>query len=440
MAKPLVYVLVINWNGRAHLEACFESLLAGTYENARFLLLDNGSSDESIAYVRDTFGSDPRVEIVDLNANLGWSRGNNVGLQMAIDAGADYAFLLNNDTWTAPDALSTLVDCAEHDRSIGALAPKMRMFDAPTILNSLGLVCSVIGNTWDLGIGRLDQSKWDVSRDVIGFCGGAALLRASVLGTTGLLPTNYDIYLDDLELSLRIWKHGFRIQNCPDASVRHKFSATMGRDDQRRRKYFLNTRNRLRVLFRHFPASHRTQIAKALVLGETKALGRSVLDRSPWITRAHAKAWYEVARELRAIRAARQADPAEYETRIWDLIDKQHLYFPGIELPVDGWYQPVSHYGQSVRPMSQRAELRVESGSIRVRHVNPYPALGESHVVVTQDGASIADLRSMGADETLLHVHPGALGFQAKRIFDADDTGECIDIGGWLRVEPGGAS
>ena len=435
MADPLVYVLVINWNGREHLDACFESLLAGTYANARFLLLDNGSTDDSIAYVRDTFGSDTRVDIVELKENLGWSRGNNVGLQRALDAGADYAFLLNNDTWTAPNALATLIEQAEDDRGLGALAPKMRIFDTPEILNSLGLECSIIGNTWDLGIGRLDGAKWNAAREVIGFCGGAALVRAETLRKTGLLPTNYDIYLDDLELSLRMWKHGCGIRSCPEATVHHKFSATMGRDEQRRRKYFLTTRNRLRVVLRHFPASHRAQIASAVMYGEGKALGRALLDGAPWMLRSHAQAWYEVLRELGETRAARRIDPRGYEERVWDLIDKEHLFFGGTELPVEGWYRPVTHEGRSVRPMSRYAQLSVQNDGIRVHHLNRYPALGESHIVVKQQGDSIGELRTRDTGQSELRVTPGVVEFHAQRIFDADDTGERIDIGGWLRVD-----
>lgn len=435
MEHPLVYVLVINWNGMEHLQACFESLLAGTYDNARFLLLDNGSTDDSIVYVRDTFGSDSRVEVVELNENLGWSRGNNVGLQRALDDDAAYAFLLNNDTWTAPDAIATMVAQAESDSDVGAVAPKMRIFDSPEILNSLGLECSVIGNTWDLGIGRLDQAKWDTARDVIGFCGGAALIRVAALRKTGLFPTNYDIYLDDLELSLRLWKHGYTVRNCPAANVRHKFSATMGRGEQRRRKYFLNTRNRLRVVFRHFPAEHRHRIALAVARGEVKALGRSVLDRSPWMAQAHAQAWFELIRELPAMRAARRADPRDHERRIWDLIDKETLYFRGTELPVDGWYQPVSHRGQSLRPISQWARVNVQRGAITVHHANLHPALGETCVRIVQHGVTVDELRTLDVAERVIAVSPGTVEFHGLRVFDADDTGRPIDICGWLRVE-----
>src|SRR5690554_139516 len=97
MNKPLVYVVIINWNGREHLDVCFTTLLASDYPNVRFLLLDNASTDGSVAYVRERFGHDDRVCWLACKENYGWSGGNNLGIQAALEAGAAYVFLLNND-------------------------------------------------------------------------------------------------------------------------------------------------------------------------------------------------------------------------------------------------------------------------------------------------------------------------------------------------------
>src|SRR5690606_18894249 len=138
MTAPLVYVLIINWNGMEHVEACFTSLFASTYANVKFLLIDNASTDGSLAYVREHF-KDPRLEILALPENLGWSGGNNAGIRYAQARDAEFLFLLNNDTWTAADCLERLVDQALGDETIGLLAPKMVLYDTPCVLNSLGL-------------------------------------------------------------------------------------------------------------------------------------------------------------------------------------------------------------------------------------------------------------------------------------------------------------
>src|SRR5690349_4547808 len=138
MGQPLVHILVINWNGAQHLDECFRSLVSIPYQNVRFILIDNASTDGSAAFVKQKFGHDPRVEFVLLDKNEGWSGGNNVGMRRALDLGADYVLLLNNDTRVAPDLVQKLVALATSEPTAGALAPKLLMFNEPRIINSIG--------------------------------------------------------------------------------------------------------------------------------------------------------------------------------------------------------------------------------------------------------------------------------------------------------------
>ncbi len=436
VSKPLVYVLIINWNGLEHLRECFDSLLLTTYPNARFILIDNASSDGSVAFVRETYAHDERVSIIECERNLGWSEGNNVGLRAALEAGADYAFLLNNDTATAADALDVLVDMAESHPHAAALAPRMVMFHEPSILNSAGLECSIIGSCWDRGLGRLDGPKWHETRQVIGVCGGAFFLRCSVLNTTGLLP-DFGIYLDDLDLCLSMWNAGFEILTCPQAMVRHKYSATMGQGCQAQRKYFLNTRNRFRVVMRNFPRDRWIEVAKALAQGEAKALGRGALDGDWWKWKVHLASWVASARywpEARRIRSERRPTSSR-ECRFWPLIRKEPLFHRGVEFPERGWYRPREVAGETLQPISRRAWLEAPGGALRVIHGNCYPHLGETRIRVQVNGTLITVLRACRNESVTLDVPKGRVEFESERIFDADETGETVDIGGWLRVD-----
>jgi len=437
MALPLVHVLVVNWNGREHLEACFDTLLAGSYGNARFVLIDNGSEDDSVAFVRERYGADARVEVVVCPKNLGWSGGNNVGIERALAAGADYVLLLNNDTAVAADVIEKLVDAAEHDPAVGALAPKMVLFDDPAILNSVGLACSVIGASWDIGIGRLDGVRWNDPQPVIGVCGGACLLRTAVLRKTGLLPSDFGIYLDDLDLCLRIWNAGYEVRSCPQAVVRHKFGATMDQGKRARKKYYLNTRNRMYVVLRNFPASKSLEVAAAFGVGECRAIGRALLDGAGWRARAHVRAWLAAAAYVPRAVAARRRHRRDglVGGRFWRLVRRDRLFFQGAEFPADGWYAARDVAGTRVRPMSARAHVQVEAGELRVTTVNCYPRLGAVAVDVSQDGRPIARLETQDRAEQVLTVSAGLLQFAAARIFDADDTGERMDIGGWIGIE-----
>ena len=437
MPEPLVHVLIINWNGREHLRECFETLLESTYENARFVLVDNGSTDGSVEFVKDSYGPDPRVGVIECGQNLGWSGGNNVGIERAIAAGADYVFLLNNDTATEPDAIEKLVEMAESQPETGALAPKMLLFDAPYLLNSLGIECSIIGCGWDRGLGRIDGPKWNTPGPVIGACGGACLLRAETLRKTGLLPADYGIYLDDLELCMRIWNAGYEVWTCPGARVRHKFSATMGQGPLARRKYYLNTRNRMRLVMRNFPRSRTANWKAALVHGECKAIGRAALNGEYWKVVAHVRAWLSGAAYLFRAMAARREyrERGIARCRFWPLIRQDMLFFPGIELPADGWYPPQPVEGVDYRPISVRASLKTEGGRLRVRHMNCYPAMGETDIEVRQQGSAVARLNALDRSETIVDVASGTLEFISHRVFDADDSGGNADFGGWVAIE-----
>ncbi|MFO7976821.1 MAG: glycosyltransferase family 2 protein [Candidatus Hydrogenedentota bacterium] len=430
MPEPLVYVLIINWNGREHLADCFDSLLAGTYRHCRFVLIDNNSDDDSIAFIAQNY-DDPRVEILALPENMGWSGGNNRGIERSLGAGADYVFLLNNDTATAPDAIERLVAVAESKPECGALAPKMVLFDTPYLLNSVGIECSIIGSSWDIGVGRIDGPKWAAPRKVLGVCGGAMFIRSKALREAGLLP-DFQIYLDDLDLCLRIWNAGYTIWNCPEAVVRHKFSATMGEGKRLRQKYYLNTRNRMRLVLRNFPSSKMHWILPKMVLGEAKSIGRGILDGEYWKLWAHTKAWGASLAYLPEARRARKQFGAS--ARFWDQIRHDRLFFPGVELPENGWYPERMVNGERLRPISKTATMDWEGGELRITLVNCYPSMGVAEVEVFAGGQVIQQLVTTDRLQKSVTAPEGEIEFRAKRIFDADETGELCDFGGWLRI------
>ena len=437
MSEPLLHVLIINWNGREHLRACFSSLLKNDCGNVEYVLVDNGSEDDSVGFVRETYGSDPRVAVLELERNRGWSGGNNAGIVRALDAGAKYIFLLNNDTWTAPDALRLLVERAEEDPELGALAPKMVMYNNPAIVNSIGLECTLTGASWDRGIGRLDGPAWDAVAAVAGVCGGAFLLRAEAVRRAGLLPEEFTIYLDDLDLCLRIWDAGYRVETCPCAVVRHKFSATLGSGPAARRKYYLNTRNRIWLILRNYPASKLPLTMTVYVIGELRAVGRALLDGEPWRAWAHLRArvaaWLYLPRAF-SERARRRRAGLE-SGRFWPYVRTDRMFCPRIEFPERGWYPERRIQGRWLRPMSRHAFEDIAGGGLRILHANPYPRLGLTEIRVTHEGSQVALLSTRDLSDTVLRLPAGRLEFEALRIFDADSTGETADFGGWIALE-----
>ena len=437
MNTPQVHVIVINWNGLEHLAVCLDSVLAQTYANIRVILVDNASGDESVVFARARHGHDPRFETLCLPRNLGWSGGNNAAMQRALDAGADYVFLLNNDTWTAPDAVEKMVTMAESLPEAGAIAPKMLLFDYPSVINSIGLEASLAGAAWDRAVGRLDGPAWNTPTQVIGVCGGACFLRVAALRKTGLLPEDFEIYLDDLDLCLRIWNAGYSIWTCPEAVVRHKFSATLGQGTRARGKYYLNTRNRFRIILRNYPARHALSIASALFVAEGRAVGRALLDGEAWRVACHVRAW--IAGDLYLPRAVaermRRRRAGLSGCRFWHLVRREPLFCRGFRLPEAGWYPARTVQGKPVHPISVRADFNFPGGRLRVRHANCYPRLGATEVRVQVVGNPVATLSTSDMEETILDLPPGRLTFESNHIYFAEDTGEIMDIGGWIGLE-----
>lgn len=439
---PRVHALVINWNGIDHLEACLDSLLQSTWPTLRVLLIDNLSTDRSLSFARERYGHDPRFEILQCGANLGWSRANNLGIQKALTEGADYIFLLNNDTWTEPRAIEHLVAASEQDPMLGALAPKMLLFDQPDIINSTGLLCSIIGAAWDAGIGRIDLPERDTPQSRVGVCGGAMWLRAAALQHSGLLPDDFEIYLDDLDLCLRILKSGYAIRSCPQAIVRHKFSATFGEGARARRKYYLNTRNRFWLLLRHFPAAHARVILPALLHGELKALGSALRERAWWRIPSHARAWIAALAYLPQARRERTVPRKRGPEAFWPLLLHTPLFCPRLILPENGWYAPVQHQNHTYHPIARHARCDVPAAVVRAACIAPQHAHARAEISITQDGHELARITSEDPQPRQFECAAGTLEFHAHRIFPLEETGCAHDTGGWIAytVRPHGTA
>ncbi|RME45924.1 MAG: glycosyltransferase family 2 protein, partial [Chloroflexi bacterium] len=128
---PSVYFIVLNWNQPKMTAECLDSLARQDYPNYRVVVVDNGSTDGSAAILRRRY---PWAEIVEISQNIGYSEGNNVGIEYALEQGADYLFLLNNDTEVDPHMLGRLVEVAEAQTEAGMVGPTMYYVDPPDMI------------------------------------------------------------------------------------------------------------------------------------------------------------------------------------------------------------------------------------------------------------------------------------------------------------------
>ena len=244
--NPETSVIVINMNGLQFLEACFSTLGRQTYADFETLLVDNGSTDGSIEFVKENF---PHVIIMALGRNLGFGGGNNKGI---LAARGKYIVLLNNDTEVEPNWLAELVHGITSDPKVGMCASKLVFADNPGIVDSAGDEIAWFGQTFTYRYYPAEHPDVIRPRRCFSACAGAALYRRDVLDEIGLFDEIYSpIYYEDVDLGFRAQLRGHECLYCPSAVVRHKVSATMKRNNER--YVFLNQRNVEYLLLINYP-------------------------------------------------------------------------------------------------------------------------------------------------------------------------------------------
>ncbi len=246
MTFPQVAVVVLNWNGGQDTLDCLASLRQMDYPCFDVLVVDNSSTDGSIAAIRQSF---PEMSLIETGDNLGFTGGNNVGMRHTLDRGADYVLLLNHDTEVAPDSLTCLVEAVEADPKVGIAGPLIYYYDRPEVIWSAGgVIDQHRGQARMVGLGELDSGQHDSKPCEVDFVSGCALLvRRSVLEQVGLLDERFFAYYEEAEWCVRVRRAGYHIVHVPRAKVWHKISP--GRRAASPIVHYYMTRNRL--LFLH---------------------------------------------------------------------------------------------------------------------------------------------------------------------------------------------
>jgi GT2 family glycosyltransferase len=243
--QPSVSIIVLSYNGREDTLACLRSLDHLMYPNVEVVVVDNASADGSVEAIRSAY---PQTTIIETGANLGFTGGNNVGIKYALEHGADYIMLLNNDTIVAPDMLNLMVEVMEGDSSIGVTGPTIYYYNAPDLIWSAGgKIDWSQGTTSMIGLNEEDKSQFGVSPRAVDFVTGCAMLvKREVWERAGLLDDQFFMYYEETEWCVRANRAGYKIMYIPSAMMWHKISI-----DERAaspRTYYYMTRNRLLFL------------------------------------------------------------------------------------------------------------------------------------------------------------------------------------------------
>lgn len=242
---PRVCIVVLNWNDSDETLCCLESLRGLDYPTFEVVVVDNGSTDDSVATIRRRY---PEVTVLEAGRNLGFTGGNNLGLRWALERGADYGLLLNNDTDLSATFLTQIVEAAEADPRVGIASPLILYHSQPdTIWSAGGAIDWRRGSATMIGLDEPDRGQYGQSPYDVDFVTGCAfLVKADVMRQLGLLDDRFFIYYEDTEWCVRAVRAGYRTVVVPQARIWHKISPVAREASPR--VHYLMTRNRLLFL------------------------------------------------------------------------------------------------------------------------------------------------------------------------------------------------
>jgi GT2 family glycosyltransferase len=249
-SNPLVSIVVLNYNGKQHLEACLDSLLRTDYPNFEIILVDNGSTDGSVEFVAKNY---PTVKIVRLNRNFYTAGGYMAGVLVAR---GKYVAILNNDVEVDKDWLRFLVKALEKSPWVVAADAKYKDFYQRNRFDNsaaAGRWIDFFGNNYTRGVGELDVGQYDKPAYIMGVL---TFFKRDVLLKLGGFDISYIFGYEDIDIGWRIYLAGYKILYIPQAVIYHKSGASTknGQNAQRPRPefFYLNKRNRLITLMKNY--------------------------------------------------------------------------------------------------------------------------------------------------------------------------------------------
>jgi GT2 family glycosyltransferase len=292
-----VAAIVVTYRAPGLTIACVESLLASVRETPHVIIVDNSSGDESVEQFRARFADDDRVTIHARNLNDGYTGGNNAGVALARQSGAQYAFILNNDTLVDADCLRLLVDAAESDGAVTLVTPRIFFGEPDDRLWFGGGKFSLWrGRPIHVGYRGLAGDGWTDARNLDYASGCALLVRLNRMGDP-IFDDSLFTYAEDVDLSMRVRRAGGRIRYVPNAVMWHFEGSGHRRGGSQSLRFYLNIRNLLRVNARHARWYHWITLGPSLavdVIGRYAAV--AIRDRDwPALAAVFRGAWDSVA-------------------------------------------------------------------------------------------------------------------------------------------------
>ncbi len=243
--SPAIEIVIPNWNGKELLAECLLSLKKQTSREFSVTVVDNGSEDGSVEFLRDHY---PDVKLIAFDQNTGFSVAVNAGIQ---NSTSDWIFLLNNDIEVAEGCISELYSAKEKYPGYDSFAVRMMSYNQRNVFDGAGDAVLRGGVGYRVGTLEEDQGQYDMDRDVFGACAGAALYSKSFFSETGCFDEDFFAYLEDVDLNMRAVWAGLKCRYVAGAVVYHIGSASTG-SKINRMTIRLSTKNNLNVLVKNY--------------------------------------------------------------------------------------------------------------------------------------------------------------------------------------------
>jgi len=294
--QDLISVVVVTYNGAAHVLDCFGGLARQTDTNVEIIAVDNASADGTADLIRSRF---PQVSLHVLKRNRHYSGGVNYGLARARGR---YILVLNQDSEPDPDCLARLRRRAREADDIGAVVPMMKFFHLRGFVNGIGNQIRNHGWGTDNYIGYIDVGQFRDLKEVPSACFGAVFLSRKALDAVGPLDERYGSFYEDVDWSFRCWMGGFRIVPEPKAVVYHKFGGSY----LPRPKLMFAARNRQRLALKLFQGRLRLGVIKRYLKEDVRNFFGLMKRKDIGLASAYPQAYLSLAAGLPWTLAARR--------------------------------------------------------------------------------------------------------------------------------------
>jgi GT2 family glycosyltransferase len=310
MNQPLVSLVVLNWNGRAIIQNCLDSLKQLTYANREIIVVDNASTDGSAEYLESIEG----IAVIKNTENLGYAAGNNAGIAAAR---GKYVAVINNDIVVEPSWLSRLVAVAEKDEMVGIISGRQMNYYQR---NTIDVLYTHLA--YDLMMHEKDSKKeYDPSRygrepcRVMGVSGASTMFRKSMFDALHGFDESLYAYHEESDLCMRAFLAGYKCVFVPTAVAYHMRSVSFSKI--KGTAYYYQTRNRIWFVFRYAPLSRLLLHSVPIFIRELR-----IIRVAAFKTRL-------LGFYIRAVAHALAVFPAMYPQRKQNmkaLAQKKHLY------------------------------------------------------------------------------------------------------------------